>query len=122
MRKISIAEVKISQEGKRGVLEVLSTNRLTYGPYTERFEKQFATLHSRKHALFVNSGTSALQIGLHAASEKRERNHNGDHRARDHVRSYSLPFQKAICSRTRFGAVPPKLVRERTDASSDSTL
>lgn len=69
MKKISIAQVRISSVGKKLVNSVLNSNRLTYGRYTEKFEEKFAKLHDRTHAVFVNSGTSALQIGLHAMKE-----------------------------------------------------
>jgi len=63
---IPLSNFSISKEGKKLVNKVLDTNRLTYGPYTSRFEKQFATLHGVKYALFCNSGTSALQVAIDA--------------------------------------------------------
>ena len=52
------------------VNDVLDRNRLTYGHYTEAFEREFARLHDRKFAIFCNSGTSALQVGVHALKRK----------------------------------------------------
>lgn len=69
MKKITIAELKIGSQAKKLVKKVLDSNRLTYGPMTEKFEQEFARFHSRKHAIFMNSGTSALQVGLHALKE-----------------------------------------------------
>ena len=46
--------------------EILQSGRLTLGPYTENFEKGFATLHQRNIGVAVNSGTSALEIILRA--------------------------------------------------------
>ena len=69
-RRISIAEVKLSPKAKKYVNSALNSNRLTYGPFTQKFEKQFSKLHDRKYAIFLNSGTSALQVGLHAMKEK----------------------------------------------------
>jgi len=51
---------------KKYVNKVLATNRLSYGPYSEKFEREFARLYNRKFAIFLNSGTSALQVALHA--------------------------------------------------------
>ncbi len=69
MRKITIAELKISKQAKKLVRKVLDSNRLTYGKITQTFEQEFARIHDRKFALFMNSGTSALQVGLHALKE-----------------------------------------------------
>jgi len=44
--------------------EVLMNGRLTMGPYGEEFEQAFAQLTGAKHAIAVNSGTSALEIML----------------------------------------------------------
>ncbi|MCM8787215.1 MAG: DegT/DnrJ/EryC1/StrS family aminotransferase [Candidatus Omnitrophica bacterium] len=66
MKKITIADLKINNEAKQLVRKVLNSNRLTYGPITEKFESEFARIHNRKYALFMNSSTSALQVGLHA--------------------------------------------------------
>lgn len=69
MKKIAIADLKITKQAKQLVQKALNSNRLTYGPITEKFESEFAKIHNRKFALFMNSGTSALQVGLHALKE-----------------------------------------------------
>lgn len=48
---------------------VLSSGRLSYGPYHRKFESAFAKAHDSKYAVFCNSGTSALQIALQALKE-----------------------------------------------------
>jgi len=68
--RINVGTVKIDRFQKDLVNEVLSSTRLTYGPMTEQFEKEWAKLHGIKYALFTNSGTSALQVALHALKEK----------------------------------------------------
>ncbi len=68
-RHIAIADLRISKKAKRYVLEVLNNNRLSYGPFTEKFEKEFARLHKRRYATVSNSGTSALQVAIHAMKE-----------------------------------------------------
>ncbi|OIO47148.1 MAG: hypothetical protein AUJ31_00290 [Parcubacteria group bacterium CG1_02_39_15] len=50
-------------------MEALNANRLSYGPFLNRFENKFAELHNRKFAISCNSGTSALQIALGALKE-----------------------------------------------------
>jgi perosamine synthetase len=69
MRKITLGYLNISDIGKRYVNEALNENRLSRGYFTDRFEQDFAKLHRVKHALFCNSGTSALQIALAALKE-----------------------------------------------------
>lgn len=44
--------------------EILRTGRLTLGPYTEEFEKAFASAHGRRFGVAANSGTSALEMIL----------------------------------------------------------
>jgi perosamine synthetase len=46
----------------REIDECLKTGRLTLGPNGERLESEFAALCGVKHAVAVNSGTSALEI------------------------------------------------------------
>lgn len=68
-RKIAIAEIHISEKAKKYVMQTLDTNRLTSGHFTDVFEKKFAALHNRKYGIISNSGTSALQVALHALKE-----------------------------------------------------
>jgi len=56
----------IGPRARAYVNDVLETGRLTYGPYTRAFEREFARLHGTRFATFCNSGTSALQVALHA--------------------------------------------------------
>jgi dTDP-4-amino-4,6-dideoxygalactose transaminase len=46
------------------ISEVLSTGQLTLGKYGVQFEENFAKLCGARHAIAVNSGTSALEIIL----------------------------------------------------------
>jgi dTDP-4-amino-4,6-dideoxygalactose transaminase len=69
MRKITLGYLNISDRGKKYVNEVLGANRLSRGKFTEKFEREFAALHDCKHAIFMNSGTSALQVSLAALKE-----------------------------------------------------
>lgn len=60
----------VSALARRYVNEVLDSSRLSYGPFHRRFEAAFAAEHDSKHAVFCNSGTSALQIALQALKER----------------------------------------------------
>lgn len=62
--------VEITPLQRRYVAEVLRTSRLSYGPFSQDFERKFARLHQRKFAVFCNSGTSALQVAVDALRER----------------------------------------------------
>jgi dTDP-4-amino-4,6-dideoxygalactose transaminase len=68
--EIGVGTVIITDSAKRYVNDVLETGRLSYGPYSRRFENEFAKAHQCRHAIFTNSGTSSLQIALAALKEK----------------------------------------------------
>ena len=69
-REIGVGGFAISPRARRYVNEVLDSNRLSYGPFHRRFEEGFAQEHDCRHAVFCNSGTSALQIALQALKEQ----------------------------------------------------
>ena len=69
-RFIGVGAVNISELEKRYVNQALDDNRLSYGHFTNRFERAFARAHKVRYALFCNSGTSALQVGLHAMKKQ----------------------------------------------------
>jgi perosamine synthetase len=64
--QIGVGAASISALQRRYVNQALKANRLSYGPFTERFEAEFARRHDCKFAVFTNSGTSALQVAVHA--------------------------------------------------------
>ena len=68
--QIGVGGLVLSDYEKQLVNEVLDSNRLTYGPMTKRFEREFAKKHKVKHALFMNSGTSALHVALAALKDR----------------------------------------------------
>jgi dTDP-4-amino-4,6-dideoxygalactose transaminase len=45
---------------------VLDSGMFALGPEVEAFEREFASLHGARHAVAVNSGTSALHLALQA--------------------------------------------------------
>lgn len=67
--RIGLGTAEISPLQRQLVNDVLGKNRLSYGEYTRRFESEFARLHDRRYATFCNSGTSALQVAVHALKE-----------------------------------------------------
>ncbi len=69
-RQIGVGEFIISAREKYYLQQVISSSRLSYGPMSERLEREFAKLHDCKYAIFCNSGTSALHISLAALKER----------------------------------------------------
>jgi perosamine synthetase len=69
-REIGVGGFKISPRARRYVQKVLVSNRLSYGPFHRRFEAAFAAEHDSRHAIFCNSGTSALHLAVQALKEK----------------------------------------------------
>jgi dTDP-4-amino-4,6-dideoxygalactose transaminase len=54
------------QHIENDVKKILNSGMLTLGEYTKRFETEFAQLCNVRHAVAVNSGTSAMEIALRA--------------------------------------------------------
>src|SRR4029077_11110831 len=67
--QITLGHLKINEKGHKYVQDILNTSRLSYGKYTQKFEEEFARLHGCKFGIFMNSGTSALQVALAALKE-----------------------------------------------------
>ncbi len=64
--KITVGETTIGPIAKRLIVKTLTKNRLSYGELTIKLEKEFARIHGAKYGIFTVSGTSALQVALHA--------------------------------------------------------
>jgi dTDP-4-amino-4,6-dideoxygalactose transaminase len=69
-RDVPIGFADIGELEQKYVLEVLKSKRLSYGPFSRRFESEFAAAHASKYAVMCNSGTSALRVSIAAAKEK----------------------------------------------------
>jgi dTDP-4-amino-4,6-dideoxygalactose transaminase len=69
-QQIGVGGFRIHKREKEYLKEVINSNRLSYGPKTQKFETLFANLHECKYGIFTNSGTSALHISLAALKEK----------------------------------------------------
>ena len=66
---IGVGTFQASPRAKELVMQVLNTNRLSYGPMTQQFEEQFAKLHGCRFGVMSNSGTSALHVALATLKE-----------------------------------------------------
>lgn len=69
-RQIGVGGLVLGEREKHYLNAVIASNRLTYGPMTQRLEREFAELHDCRYAVFCNSGTSALHIALAALKER----------------------------------------------------
>ncbi|MFA5059048.1 MAG: DegT/DnrJ/EryC1/StrS family aminotransferase [Candidatus Omnitrophota bacterium] len=65
-KQLGVGELKVSAQAIKLVNQVLQSSRLSYGPFHRSLERMFARAHDVKYSIFTNSGTSALQIALHA--------------------------------------------------------
>ncbi|KKP58456.1 MAG: DegT/DnrJ/EryC1/StrS aminotransferase [Candidatus Gottesmanbacteria bacterium GW2011_GWA1_34_13] len=68
--QIGVGDVPITPLAYKYINQVLKSRRITYGKFIQAFEKEIAKLHAVKYAIFCNSGTSALQVALHALKKK----------------------------------------------------
>lgn len=64
--RIPLAKPDVRSEDAEAVADVLASNRLSMGPWTQRFEERLADYVGAKHAVAVNSGTSALHLIVRA--------------------------------------------------------
>lgn len=70
-REVGVGGLKLGPREKRYLAQVIRSNRVSYGPFSERFERGFARAHGCRYAVFCNSGTSALHLALAALKEER---------------------------------------------------
>lgn len=65
MKRIAVAEPKLSTREKEYVLDCIDTNWISSnGKYVEQFERGFARFCGVKHAIATNNGTTALHLAL----------------------------------------------------------
>lgn len=66
MIRIRVGDIKIGDEEKTAILDVLESGRLSEGGKVREFESLWAQYTESKFCVAVNSGTSALLVGLYA--------------------------------------------------------
>jgi dTDP-4-amino-4,6-dideoxygalactose transaminase len=67
--RVPVGDLRLGPKEKEYLHQVIESNRLSYGPFSQKFEALFAQLHDCKYAMFCNSGTSALHIAVAALKE-----------------------------------------------------
>ena len=63
-KQIGIGDLIIDARARANIKQVLDSSHLSYGHFSRSFEEQFAAFHACAHAIFMASGTSALQAAL----------------------------------------------------------
>jgi dTDP-4-amino-4,6-dideoxygalactose transaminase len=86
----------IKDELDAAVFDTLASSSFILGPAVANFEESFANYCGTSHSVAVNSGTSALHVGLLAAGIK----------PGDEVITVSMTFIATIAAITYVGAVP----------------
>ncbi|MGD2080119.1 MAG: DegT/DnrJ/EryC1/StrS aminotransferase family protein [Nitrospirota bacterium] len=66
MLRVRIGEIRIGEEEKAAVLDVLDSGRISEGARVREFESLWANYIGKEYCVAVNSGTSALLAGLFA--------------------------------------------------------
>lgn len=69
-RIVTLADWSPTLNQVKLINKVLKTGRLTYGPFTQQLEEEFAKKHNFNYCIFMNSGTSALDIAWHYLADK----------------------------------------------------
>ena len=64
MKHIPYGKQSIDNNDKKYVLDSLSNDLITTGPYVERFENQLKKYLNCKYSFVCNSGTSAIHLAM----------------------------------------------------------
>jgi dTDP-4-amino-4,6-dideoxygalactose transaminase len=107
--KVPQAQPVMTEKMIEAAANALRTERLTLGESVNRFEEAFAKMCGVDHAIAVNSGTAALQLGLQAAGVK----------AGDKVVTPAMSFVATSNSFVAFGAEPVFTDVDATDFNQD---
>lgn len=70
MPDVTLGTFSASALAKEYIEQVLDAGRLSYGPFCQRLESDFARIHDSRFGILSNSGTSALQVALQALKEQ----------------------------------------------------
>jgi dTDP-4-amino-4,6-dideoxygalactose transaminase len=66
---VPLGHVEVTPRQIELVTEALRNNRISRGPFTDKFESLIGEIHGVSHSVFMASGTCALLVALEAAKE-----------------------------------------------------
>lgn len=69
-KKIPFSKITFDKKEEQAVINCMRSGWVVLGPKTIEFEKAFAKYVGAKYAVFVDSGTSALSLSIHAVKYK----------------------------------------------------
>lgn len=107
--KVPQAQPVMTEGMIEAAANALRNERLTLGESVNKFEDAFAKMCGVEHAIALNSGTAALQLGLQAAGVK----------AGDKVATPAMSFVATSNSFVVFGAEPVFVEVDNTDFNLD---
>jgi|SRR3989344_5933888 len=64
MHKIPFAKIDLGKEEIKAITNIINNGWVVLGPKSQEFEKEFAKYVGTKHAIFVDSATSAMFLAL----------------------------------------------------------
>ncbi len=67
--QLGVGTFSLTKNAEEYVLQALRSSRLSYGPFSRKFEREFAKRHECGYAVLVNSGTSALSVAIACLKE-----------------------------------------------------
>lgn len=70
--KVKIAKPYNDEAIERSVVSILRSGMMVQGEFVKQFENQLSEYIGCRNVIAVNSGTAALQLGLHAASKSKQ--------------------------------------------------
>jgi perosamine synthetase len=68
--RIGVGAIELGAKEREYLQRVIASNRLSYGPVTQEFERLFAETHDCAEAIFCSSGTSAMHMALASLKER----------------------------------------------------
>lgn len=66
---IGVGDWRVTPNIVKNINTVLGTGRISYGPFSQKFEYDIALRHNSKFGVLSNSGTSSLQVALQTLKE-----------------------------------------------------
>lgn len=68
-KNLGVGCFQITPNARKYIKQALDSERLSYGPFIQKFERDFSSSHQAQFGVMVNSGTSALRIAVACLKE-----------------------------------------------------